>query len=744
MCGFKNNMKVDRPTILVRIVALGAFSACIASPAFGAELTRPAGLERDISFWRTVFTEVTSEQALVHDNRRLDVIYELVPVPADVGSAKARRISEQSRGKYKRILKTLANGKRKGLTSEEARVLALWPADVTNDELRHAAKRIRWQQGLADRFHAGLIRSGRWQPYIRVQLREHGVPEQLAALPHVESSFNPAARSHVGAVGLWQFTRPTGRRFMQIDHVVDERRDPFRSSEAAARLLSYNYAILDSWPLAITAYNHGVAGMRRAVKKMGTDDIETIVRGYSGRTFGFASRNFYVAFLAAAETERDAEKYFGPLKKQPPRQYIMLSLPDYIPVNALQRGFGVSLDTLRVNNPALMNPVWSGTKHVPRGFELRLPDDAVDIAPSAVLARIPDADRYAEQTPDLYHKVRRGDSLSVIAARYRTSVRELVALNGLKSRNRIRAGQVLRLPYSGPVLASAIPKDAETYVVQRGDTVARIADRAGTSERDLLALNALPDRNRIYPGQQLILRGTAPVAAVAELSPAEPGVEESAVVAANTQAAPPPEPAQQPEPETQSEPEQETLVADTSPGSAADETVSEATDALALLADPSDYLVAADDTIEVQAAETLGHYADWLEIRTQRLRDLNGLSFRQPLVIGRRLGLDFSRVDANTFAARRTAHHRELQEAFFTQYRITETTVHRLRRGESVWLLTQQRYKVPVWLVRQYNPDLDFDRVNPGIEIVFPRVEQLTGTAERNRALADASSKGQF
>ena len=95
------------------------------------------------------------------------------------------------------------------------------------------------------------------------------MPAALVALPHVESSYNPIARSFVGAAGLWQFTRSTGRRFMQIDHVVDERRDPFLSSVAAASLLQYNYSILKSWPLAITGYNHGVAGMRRAVKKFG-------------------------------------------------------------------------------------------------------------------------------------------------------------------------------------------------------------------------------------------------------------------------------------------------------------------------------------------------------------------------------------------------------------------------------------------------------------------------------------------
>ena len=132
---------------------------------------------------------------------------------------------------------------------------------------------------------------------MRCSLR-HGVPTELAALPHVESSYNPAARSHVGASGIWQFTRSTGRRFMRVDHVLDERNDPFRATEAAAKLLAYNYSIAGNWPMAITAYNHGLAGARRAMRRHGDTAYTDILRRYNGRAFGFASRNFYVAFFS--------------------------------------------------------------------------------------------------------------------------------------------------------------------------------------------------------------------------------------------------------------------------------------------------------------------------------------------------------------------------------------------------------------------------------------------------------------
>jgi membrane-bound lytic murein transglycosylase D len=708
------------------------WGSCAAQTTDG--LLRPPGLEPEIGFWREIFSSVTSAEGLVHDDRHLGVVYERLELPDSASSRQRRRAADKARKKYRGILETLAGGKRNGLTTEERRVLGLWPDDVSDAELRRATRRVRFQQGLADRFQAGLVRSGQWRDYIKDRLRENEVPLELGALPHVESSFNPSARSHVGAAGLWQFTRGTGRRFMQIDHVVDGRRDPFISSTAAAELLSYNYSILKSWPLAITAYNHGVAGMRRAVRKMGTEDIEAIIRGYDGRAFGFASRNFYVAFLAAVETQQNAEQYFGPVEFAAPDRNPVVTTTEFIPATALAEAFGVSADSLQAANPALLDSVWSGTKHVPRGFPVRVPEPGSNSEAAEWLAQVPAGQRFNEQTPDLFHRVQRGDSLSVIAARYRTNVRELMALNGLSNRNRIRAGQVLRLPFAGEVPAVAIDEDAETYRVRKGDTLGIIAQRSGIPADRLMALNDIGNANRIYPGQELILRGGNVTPAAP--APAPVPVAEPAATAIVAEVDDPPPAAAEPEAE-----EVETtveIIAEVPDDTALPvaDTPSEQ-DAQALLADPADYLVSSDGSIEVQAAETLGHYADWLELKTQRLRDLNGYAFRQPVVIGRRVKLDFSGISPEEFADRRIAYHRELQEAYFTRYRVTDTQVHQLRRGESVWLLTQRRYKVPVWLLRQYNPELNLDRVQPGDQVVFPRVERVQAMGPEGPAMAD-------
>ena len=211
-------------------------------------------------------------------------------------------------------------------------------------------------------------------------------------------------------------------------------------------MLQDNYKRLGSWPLAITAYNHGATGMRRAVKTLGTDDIAEIVHNYNGRAFGFASRNFYVAFLAALEVEQNAESYFGALEKALPKDEMVVTLPHFVPVAALEKTYGLSRTELKQSNPALMAPVWNGSKYVPKGFTLRLPVTATSKSPEQILAAIPSSSRFKSQRPDQYHKVKPGEALSLIAQRYNTTVTELVAQNNLKSRNRIRIGQVLRLP----------------------------------------------------------------------------------------------------------------------------------------------------------------------------------------------------------------------------------------------------------------------------------------------------------
>src|SRR5262249_24782991 len=151
-------------------------------------------------------------------------------------------------------------------------------------------------------------------------------------------------------------------------------------------------------------------------------------------------------------------------------------------------------------------------------------------------------------------------------------------------------------------------------------------------------------------------------------------------------------------------------------------------------ADPFDYGVAQDDTIRVAAEETLGHYADWLGLTSARLREINRLKFRAPVRIGQRIKLDFSQVTPEVFETLRHEYHREQQASYFAAHRIVGTEVHIARPGDSAWTLTQRSSQLPVWLLQEYNPDLDLSALRAGTQIVVPRVEEVGAGGWMRRA----------
>jgi membrane-bound lytic murein transglycosylase D len=760
------------------MVSLMWCAAAVAEPA--GNFPRPPELEPDILFWTKVYTEVDTHAGLIHDSSHLGVVYEVLKFPEGAERRTQLRMVTVAKQRNKNILLRLAGGKRENLTEDEARVLALWPEGVSNDSLGAASRRLRFQLGQSDKFQTGLARSGIWEAHIREILTDMGLPVELVALPHVESSFNPNARSRVGAAGLWQFTRSTGRRYMRIDRSVDERMDPYLATIAAAKLLSHNYSATGAWPLAITSYNHGTAGVRRAARKLGTKDITRIVREYSSRTFGFASRNFYVAFLAAVEIHFNPNKYFDAIPRHaaPPTQ--LVQIPDYVSAATLQRVLGIDMEVLQNHNPALRPSIWRGAKHVPRGFELRIPASEPRGEILAALSQINEDERYDSQLRDRFYTVQSGNTLAGIAKHFEIDVDDLVAANDLKSRHRIRAGQVLALPLPDGVkvdVASApVPVVGPTgtqpdptmvaengqYTVSRGDSVWLIARRLGVDEQTLIALNDLGDGRRIHVGQVLRVEveDAEPVVAAAAAMPSEDDSPEAAVQVGVVVAI---EPALLGEasqagdgtnPEVVAGAEQvraeaaevaAEVLADSTPGGVSDGVIARAEQAEPasaaeaeeiapalpltiqsdLSADPSDYSVVANDSIEVQAAETLGHYADWLELRAWRLRNLNSMRYGQPLVIGQRLSLDFSRVSVADFEHRRLDYHRSLQESFFKRFRIAGTSTHVIRQGESLWILARRKYEIPIWLLRQYNPDLNFNAVDVGANLTVPQLEPL-------------------
>ena len=513
------------PFVLLCLLVLSGGAPAFAGDAF----VRPTQLEPDIAFWRRIYTEVTTGGGVIHDATDLGVVYEVMKLPTDLSPKQRSKVIDDTKKKYSRILERLATGVEQ-LTAEEERVEALWPKGTRRARFEQAAEEVRFQLGQSDRFREGVVRSGAYRDYIAATFEKAGLPRELAALPHVESSFNTYAYSKVGAAGMWQFMRGTGRRFLRIDSVVDERLDPYRATDAAVKFLEQNYIVLGSWPLALTAYNHGAAGMRRAQDQLGTSDIAIIVRKYNSRSFGFASRNFYVAFLAALEIDANPEKFFGTIKLDPIDNSTVVKMPNFVPANQIVAALSVERETLHRLNPALLPSVWNGSRHVPRGFDLRVPSS---IAQTAALEKLSGTARFEEQVADTQHRVRSGDSLASIATRYGVSQARLAELNDLKRPYRLRAGQVLSLPgkagQTPPVVVAAAepaPKPEakpvtpstgvvgteNRYVVKRGDTLSRIATKNGMTEEALMDLNSIRNRNFVFEGQILALDASARVA----------------------------------------------------------------------------------------------------------------------------------------------------------------------------------------------------------------------------------------
>ena len=328
-------------------------------------------IKANVKFWEDIYSRYTTRQGVIHDTDNLSRVYTVVDL-VDWETANAAQINSDriktAKDRIREILLTLGNGT-PPRTPEERHIAALFPPQ--RHTIFHAARdSIRFQLGQSDRFYEGVIRSGKYLPAFRQIFRSMGLPPELAFLPHVESSFNPKAQSKAGAAGLWQFTRSTGKEYLTINELVDERYDPYIATRAAAELLKDNFERLQSWPLAITAYNYGRNGMLRAVREMGS--YENIFMSYDQGAFKFASRNFYPEFLAAMRVASRLESN----RKFPfehPEATVTLQLKEDTPAKRIQSSFRVSAESFSRLNPALLRPVLEGEKMIPRNYLVRLP-----------------------------------------------------------------------------------------------------------------------------------------------------------------------------------------------------------------------------------------------------------------------------------------------------------------------------------------------------------------------------------
>ncbi|MCX8042679.1 MAG: lytic transglycosylase domain-containing protein [Desulfobacterota bacterium] len=331
-------------------------------------------LESDVRFWKDIFTRYDDNQYIIHDPEDLSIVYKVISFnPQTPDHERSRKIALE---KYEvtKILLEIANKIEQGtaLEKQERDMVRLFRKPPGSHQLKVYAHRVRAQQGIRNRFCKGVERSYAYIHHIKALFKDAQLPEELAYLPHVESSFNPRARSKSGAVGIWQFIPSTAKNFMKINAVIDERYDINKATKAACALLKLNYEETGDWGLAITAYNHGLNGMKRAAAQYGCNYLE-VRKKYNSPTFQFASRNFYPEFLAAVDIMRNVATYFPDLNPQPMPNVIRYTLPTSVCLPALVRHCKLDLHLMQELNPAYTTRTWEGRVSVPAGYTLNLP-----------------------------------------------------------------------------------------------------------------------------------------------------------------------------------------------------------------------------------------------------------------------------------------------------------------------------------------------------------------------------------
>ena len=679
-------------------------------------------LDANVEFWIDIYSRYGTNQGVLHDKTDLSIVYEIIDLehPEVPGSARInRQRTREAKKRYRKILRKLAL-REPPSNDEEQRVVDLIGPDATPSDYYHYSRNLRCQVGQRNFFKAGLIRSGAYLDEIRIIFRAHDLPEDLAYLPHVESSFNPRAYSKFGAAGMWQFTRSTGKQYMKVGYSVDERRDPILSSHAAARLLKYNYKRLQDWPMAVTAYNHGINGMRRAKRARG--NYEAIFTHYRSRLFKFASRNFYSEFLAAREVAKNYRLYFGELEFDPPLVHDQVKLAGYVLLPELADRMEVDMETIRRLNPALRKPVITGQRYVPKGYLLNLPANGRNW--ETMLADL-SGDLYKKaQKRSRFYKVRRGDTAGKIAKRHGIRLNDLIAANNLDSTAIIHVNQTLTIPLPDEKVSGS----------------RAIATRKEPSPKPPVKTTAgktVTEKPPIVIARTEVPK-TAPQPKAKPEAPVQPPPEKPVKTVQVPE--PEPKPAAEPEKELPQSPPQSPEPPPVEPpvAEAAVETDGWMTRYQRERMPVSPKVAGVNlffenvtkrngqpvGILRVEVEETLGHYAEWAGVKAQDIRRLNGLSYGRLIHLGQPLKIPLHQVEKEDFETQRHEYHQELMEDFLASYRIEEVQSYEIKRGDNIWTLSREEFELPLWLIRRYNLGVDFNALMPSQTLLVPVVEK--------------------
>ena len=649
----------------------------------------PDILKNNVAFWKKIYTEVSLKEGLLHDRDYPQIIYEKI----FIGDKSGRSLSAFIDGRkeyYGVMFRNIAAGT-VPLSPEEQRIAELFKAaGFDSVTVVGAGERIRFQLGQMERYRQGLERSTLYLDTIRVILAQYGVPQRLAFLPHVESSFDAEAYSKVGAAGLWQFMRETGRSYLKINYLVDERRDPILATVAAAKLLSYNYREIKSWPLAITAYNHGLQGMKNAVAKCGTRDIGTIIQKHESPSFKFASKNFYSCFLAASEIAANPDAYFSNLTSKPRRQHADMVLTHFMRPATISQYLKISLEELERLNPALRPVVFSQQKMIPAGYVLRIPPGVAVTDAQMALTAVPDSLQSDQPEVSHYYPVESGDNLNAIAERLGVSVVALAEENAITKAHRIFKGQVLRVPERKPLaveVATVMPSSEQTPPA----AAVVVPEPVRTPEPPKPMSPAKIESSKVVAAAKPVVPQRAP-AIVPKVADSLREVFSAVAVSVS-----PPSP--------QAVPAAITTEFDVELYN------------LEVVLGPTGNTA----TISVSVDETIGHFAEWLGVPAQRIRLLNHLSAGSVIQVKRKIVVPVDNITLDKFVQTRLEYHMALEEDFYSQYKVVDMRSKLITSGDNLWNLCTTE-EIPLWLFYKYNSRIDLSALQPGMPVWIPVV----------------------
>ncbi|MFQ5647289.1 MAG: LysM peptidoglycan-binding domain-containing protein [bacterium] len=738
------------------------------------------GLKGMVQFWTDIYGHYTSDRIVIHNKRHPEIIYTVIEASdykirnysyRRVLKLRRKKVKEAKR-KYKKILRKLASHKRINpaeLEGEECRIYDLFLHIDDKNKFKEAARfsQIRAQVGQKDRFLKALEFSGLYRERMERIFQENGLPVELTRLPFVESAFNTRAYSPAGAAGIWQFIYSTGKLFMKIDSLVDERRDPYKSTLAAAKLLKLNYDQLKSWPLAVSAYNHGNVGIQRAVAAMNTDDMGVIAQGYKGRRFGFASRNYYAQFLAANYVFEHAKEIFGQMNFRKPLTYDKVVLDSFISSKTIIKHCHLSVEDFKEYNPELRASVFRYSRLLPKGYHLKLPPGSKD----KFMRYYATASKMKVFKMAGYHQVEPGDTLSGIARMYGTKIRYLILINALNNENMIRIGQKLKIPvagYKGKVKlasrsASKLKKvkvkrkapvrkadsfrgEDEDFVkhrVRRGESLIYLARRYSVSVGDLRRYNSIGRKSRIYVGQILSVPVSSSYRQDRKVALNEAGSDDMIDNPAGYNGDYLRILVQKGDSLWRLAKEYGTTVRKLKKANNITGHGLRFGDELRIpVADRTEAKnkkkgtvkgsrrTSSFGTIYVLPNESIGHLARWSKTSKRAIRGLNHFSSKAEVHEGQAVKIDYRKTSAVEFHKKRKLFQRGIKDRYLKKYKIAKLKDHILKKNQNVWNLCRKVYKIPYWLVKKYNYGKNLARLKVGDSIVVPIVTRRSRIAK--------------